>query len=172
MTSSQVFFDMTADGAPIGRIRFELFADVVPKTAENFRALCTGEKGGGEDGRHLHLKGSVFHSVVPDYGCQGGDFIRGDGSRGESIYGENFEDENFELKHDAPGILSMAAPGRNTNDSRFFISLAPASWLDGKQVVFGKVVGGMEVLRTIEKYGSLGGRTSQKIMIADCGQSL
>ncbi|CAK4067890.1 unnamed protein product [Aphanomyces euteiches] len=170
MSNPRVFFDMKIGSEAAGRITFELYADKVPKTAENFRALCTGEKGVGRSGKPLHFKGSSFHRVIPNFMCQGGDFTRGNGTGGESIYGEKFEDENFLLKHKGEGILSMANAGPNTNGSQFFICTVETSWLDGKHVVFGKVASGMDVVKKIEGVGSQSGATRQPVVIADCGQ--
>ncbi len=165
-----VFFDITIGGVPAGRIEMTLRADVVPKTAENFRCLCTGEKGVGKSGKPLHYRGSSFHRVITDFMCQGGDFVNGNGTGGESIYGAKFADENFTLKHTGPGILSMANAGPNTNGSQFFISTVKTAWLDGKHVVFGSVSNGMDVIKKIEAVGSGSGKTSKQVKIADCGQ--
>jgi peptidylprolyl isomerase len=165
-----VFFDMNLGGRKNGLIVMELFADTVPKTAENFRALCTGEKGRGRSGKPLHFKGSSFHRVIPGFMCQGGDFTKGDGTGGESIYGKDFRDENFKHKHTGPGVLSMANCGPNTNGSQFFLCTAATPHLDGKHVVFGRVVEGMDVVKLIEKQGSREGKTKCRITIQDCGE--
>src|SRR5262245_12309778 len=170
MANPRVFFDITIGGKPAGRITFELFADSVPKTAENFRALCTGEKGKGQQGKPLHYKGSKFHRIIQQFMCQGGDFTRGNGTGGESIYGAKFADENFTHKHTAPGLLSMANAGPGTNGSQFFITTVSTPHLDGKHVVFGKVVEGIKVVSAMEAAGSRSGTPSQDVVIADCGE--
>ncbi|KAJ1921685.1 hypothetical protein H4219_000417 [Mycoemilia scoparia] len=147
----KVFIELEISGRPAGRVEMELRADVVPRTAENFRQL-------------------VFHRVIPQFMCQGGDFENGNGTGGKSIYGKKFEDENFILKHDEAGLLSMANSGPGTNGSQFFITLDKTPWLDGKHVVFGKVTSGMEIVRMMEALGSKAGKTSKEISVAGCGE--
>eukprot|EP00297_Palpitomonas_bilix_P000711 CAMPEP_0113899194 /NCGR_PEP_ID=MMETSP0780_2-20120614/19861_1 /TAXON_ID=652834 /ORGANISM="Palpitomonas bilix" /LENGTH=241 /DNA_ID=CAMNT_0000891265 /DNA_START=150 /DNA_END=875 /DNA_ORIENTATION=- /assembly_acc=CAM_ASM_000599 len=159
----------------VGRLVFELYSDKVPKTAENFKCLCSGEKGKGKDsGKPLHFKGSKIHRAVKGFMCQGGDFVRHDGSAGESIYGKKFNDEKpgLKIKHDVRGLLSMANSGKNSNSSQFFITFAAAPHLDGKHVVFGRMVEGEEALAKMEEVaGEKGGKEvpSSDITIADCG---
>jgi len=172
MPNPKVYMDIQiGTGDPIKRMVFELYADVVPKTAENFRVLCTGEN--SKDDKKLHYKGSKFHRIIPGFMAQGGDFTKKDGTGGESIYGHKFEDESFKGKagkHTGFGCLSMANSGPNTNGSQFFICTADTTWLDGKHVVFGKLVEGEDVLKTIEAYGSQSGSPKVDVNIADCGE--
>jgi len=160
-----VFFDITIGGKAEGRIEMTLRADEVPKTAENFRQLCTGEKKG------LTFKGSSFHRVIKGFMAQGGDFTKHNGTGGVSIYGPEFPDENFKLKHTGPGILSMANAGPNTNGSQFFLCFEKTEHLDGMHVVFGAVTKGLEVMKKIEAVGAEeDGPPSKKVLIANCGQ--
>ncbi|KAL0563762.1 heme binding [Marasmius crinis-equi] len=159
---SNVFFDISIDNQPAGRVVFKLYDDVVPKTAKNFRELATGQHGFG-------YKDSIFHRVIPQFMLQGGDFTRHNGTGGKSIYGEKFADENFQIKHTKPGLLSMANAGANTNGSQFFITTVPTSWLDGKHVVFGEVVEGFDIVQAVEKQGSSSGKTSKTVKITNSG---
>ena len=169
--TKKVFFDVSIGGKDAGRIVIGLFGEEVPGTAENFRALSTGEKGIGKLGKPLHYKGSVFHRVIPQFMLQGGDITQGNGYGGESIYGQKFRDENFRFTHDVPGVLSMANSGPNTNGSQFFITTVPTPHLNGKHVVFGRVLDGMNVVEKIEAQGTAPrGKTRQQIVIRDSGE--
>jgi len=165
----KVFFDIEIEGTEDnGRIVMGLFEET-PKTSENFRGLCTGEYGIGKSGKPLHYKGSTFHRIIPNFMIQGGDFTMGNGRGGESIYGPKFPDENFDLVHKGPMYLSMANSGPNTNGSQFFITTVKTAWLDGKHVVFGKVLEGADFVKEIEKAGAGSGTPSKKVTIIDSG---
>ena len=163
MTNSVVFLDININNNYIGRIEIELHNDITPLTAENFRSLCVGDKG-------YTYKGCNFHRVIPNFMLQSGDITNFNGTGGMSIYGRSFNDENFILKHAGPGILSMANSGPNTNSSQFFITTVATPWLDGGHVVFGRVINGLNVVKTIEAHGSQSGQTNANIVIVNCGQ--
>uniref|UniRef100_A0A8C6S8L0 Peptidyl-prolyl cis-trans isomerase n=1 Tax=Neogobius melanostomus TaxID=47308 RepID=A0A8C6S8L0_9GOBI len=163
VSNPRVYLTVEADGLSLGTITIELFSHIVPKTADNFRALCTGERGFG-------LKGSIFHRVIPDFMCQGGDITKNDGTGGKSIYGDKFEDENFDVRHTGPGILSMANRGRDTNNSQFFITLKKAEHLDFKHVAFGWVCDGMSTVQKMGEFGTKGGVPAKKLVITNCGK--
>ena len=169
MTHAKVYFDVCVGKGNCGRIIMNLSAET-PKTSENFRALCTGEKGMGQSGKPLHFKDSLFHRVIPGFMAQGGDFTRGNGTGGESIYGSKFRDENFTLRHTGPGVLSMANSGPNTNGSQFFMTFTSTPHLNGAHVVFGKVTEGLEMLEKMEAVGTSNGRTRVPVTIEDCGE--
>ncbi|MCJ1273971.1 peptidyl-prolyl cis-trans isomerase cpr6 [Puttea exsequens] len=167
---SYIFFDIEIGGQKEGRVIFELYDDVVPKTTENFRCLCTGEKGIGKSGKPLSYKGSGFHRIIKGFMIQGGDFTAGNGTGGESIFGEKFEDENFELKHTKPFLLSMANAGPGTNGSQFFVTTVPTPHLDGKHVVFGELKDGKSIVRKIENLPTQSDKPTKDVVIVDCGQ--
>ncbi|KAL7749997.1 Peptidyl-prolyl cis-trans isomerase-like 1 [Sorochytrium milnesiophthora] len=169
MPNPVVFMDVAIGGQPAGRLKMELFADVVPKTAENFRQLCTGEF--RRNGVPTGYKGASFHRVIKDFMVQGGDFLKGDGTGSLSIYGEQFADEKFTLKHTGAGLLSMANSGPNTNGCQFFITCAKTDFLDNKHVVFGKLVDGLLTLRKIEAVPTgPNNRPKQTVIITECGE--
>lgn len=167
--TKKAFFDITIDGKPAGRIVMGLYGDVVPKTVDNFLHLCKCDKT-SENGLPLCYKDSTFHRIIPKFMVQGGDFTNHDGTGGMSIYGERFADESFELKHEYPGLLSMANAGPNTNGSQFFITTVKTEWLNGRHVVFGRVMSGMKVVKMIEEQGTQSGAPKKKVVIADCGE--
>ncbi|XP_010941301.1 peptidyl-prolyl cis-trans isomerase CYP21-1 isoform X1 [Elaeis guineensis] len=167
----RVYFEVDIDGQRTGRIVVGLYGKVVPKTVENFRALCTGEKGKGASGKNLHYKGTPFHRIISGFVIQGGDIIHGDGKGSESIYGSTFPDENFTIKHSHAGIVSMVNSGPDSNGSQFFITTIKASWLDGEHVAFGKVIQGMDTVYAIEGgAGTYSGKPRKKVIIVDCGE--
>ncbi|KAK2656310.1 hypothetical protein Ddye_009362 [Dipteronia dyeriana] len=170
MENPKVFFDLSIDGHPTGRLVIVLFTNSTPITTENFWALYTGEKGIGKIGKPLHYKGTPFHRVMPGFMFQGEDFVNGNGTGGEFIYGASFADENFVNQHTSPGILTMANTGPRMNGSQFFICTSKVEWLDGKHVIFGHVVEGFNVLKAVEKVGSRSGKTTKTVMVTDCGQ--
>ena len=167
--TKKVFFDISINNKPAGKIVMGLFGEIVPKTAENFRQLCIGGKGKGFYGEKLTFEKSIFHRIIPKFMIQGGDITKGNGSGGDSIYGPKFADENFILKHTVPGLLSMANRGPHTNGSQFFITTAKASWLDGKHVVFGKVLTGMKLIKIIENLGTSSGKPRKLVKIVKSG---
>ena len=167
--TQKCFFDITVDGEAAGRVVFGLFGNTVPKTAANFATLCDGSAGVGNAGKPLHFKDSAFHRIIPGFMAQGGDFTNHNGTGGESIYGETFKDENFEVKHLGRGTLSMANCGPNTNGSQFFLCFKSTPHLDGKHVVFGKVISGLDMLTKMEQEGSMNGTPKKIITIKDCG---
>mmetsp|Transcript_25458 Transcript_25458/g.44290 ORF Transcript_25458/g.44290 Transcript_25458/m.44290 type:complete len:473 (+) Transcript_25458:3604-5022(+) len=164
-SNPKVFMDISIGDKEPRRVVYELFANVVPKTAENFRALCTGEKGNG-----LHYKGSTFHRVIKGFMMQGGDFTAGNGTGGKSIYGDRFEDENFQIKHTSEGLLSMANAGKGTNGSQFFVTYGPTPHLDGKHVIFGRVIEGFDICKEIEGLESVGDKPVEAVRVVECGQ--
>mmetsp|Transcript_3009 Transcript_3009/g.4046 ORF Transcript_3009/g.4046 Transcript_3009/m.4046 type:complete len:276 (-) Transcript_3009:247-1074(-) len=167
--TDKVYFDISIGDESSGRVTFGLYGNTVPRTTENFRALCTGEKGVGTKGKPLHFKGSKFHRIIPKFMCQGGDFTEGNGTGGESIYGDKFEDENFAIRHTKPGLLSMANSGPATNGSQFFITTKETPHLDKRHVVFGEVLEGYDIVKKMEAVGSDSGTPSAEVTITDCG---
>ncbi|XP_061342169.1 peptidyl-prolyl cis-trans isomerase CYP21-1-like isoform X2 [Gastrolobium bilobum] len=167
----RVYLDVDIDKQRLGRIVIGLYGQIVPKTVENFRALCTGEKGESASSLKLHYKGTPFHRIISGFVIQGGDIVHHDGKGSESIYGGTFPDENFKIKHSHAGVVSMANSGPDSNGSQFFITTVKASWLDGDHVVFGKVVQGMDIVFAIEGgAGTYSGKPRKKVVIADSGE--
>ena len=163
----RAFFDIAIANKPVGRLTFEVFKNDVPKTSDNFLAFCKGYK--MNESANISYKDTIFHRIIPDFMCQGGDIMNGNGTGSVSIYGRKFEDENFKIKHDKPGLLSMANSGPNTNGSQFFLTTVETPWLDGHHVVFGELKEGLDVLKTMENEGSGSGTTKNKVSIHDCG---
>ncbi|KAK3028473.1 hypothetical protein RJ639_040042 [Escallonia herrerae] len=169
--TNRVFLDVDIDKQRVGRIVVGLYGQIVPKTTENFRVLCTGEMGKGASGKPLHYKGTPFHRIIPGFMIQGGDTVYGNGGGNESIYGGTFRDENFQIKHSHPGVVSMVNNGPDSNGSQFFITTVKARWLDGEHVVFGKVIEGMDTVYAIEGgAGTYSGKPRKKVIIADSGE--
>lgn len=169
--SHRVFLDVDIDKQRVGRIIIGLYGQVVPRTVENFRALCTGEMGKAANGKVLHYKGTPFHRIIPGFMIQGGDIVSGDGRGNQSIYGGTFRDENFKLKHSHAGVVSMVNSGPDSNGSQFFITTVKTYWLDGEHVVFGKVIDGMDTVYAIEgSAGTYSGKPRKKVIIADSGE--
>ncbi|KAM0013536.1 putative peptidylprolyl isomerase [Helianthus debilis subsp. tardiflorus] len=167
----RVFLDVDVDKQRLGRIVIGLYGEVVPKTVENFRALCTGELGKSKSGKLLHYKGTPFHRIIPGFMIQGGDIVHGDGRGNESIYGGTFRDENFKIKQSHPGMVAMVNSGPDSNSSQFFITTVKAYWLDGEHVVFGKVIEGMDNVYVIEgSAGTYSGKPRKKVVISDSGE--
>lgn len=165
--TSRVYFDITMQNKPLGRIVIGLYGSVTPKTCHNFETLCKGTT--SDDGQQLGYKGSAFHRIIPNFMIQGGDFTHHNGTGGISVYGSKFPDENFKLKHTGPGVLSMANSGKNTNGSQFFICTTKTTHLDGRHVVFGVVESGWDVVKEIESMGSRSGTPRASMKISDCG---
>jgi cyclophilin family peptidyl-prolyl cis-trans isomerase len=168
---TRCWMDVSVDGKKLFHFKFELYSDICPITCENFRCLCTGEKGNGPTtGLPMHFKGTEFHRVISGFMAQGGDFARDHGQKSESIYGGRFADENFTVKHTKPGQLSMANAGKDTNGAQFFLTFVGCDWLDGKHCVFGECVEGLDYLLPLEQLGSNTGKTKSEVRIMDCGQ--
>lgn len=165
----KVFLEISQGDEKLGRVEIELYKNIVPKTAENFRCLCTGEKG-EKDGKKLYYKGSIFHRIIKDFMVQGGDIVNGNGTGSICIYGDKFDDENFKLKHDNKYLLSMANSGANTNGSQFFITTSTPHHLDGKHVVFGQVIKGMDIIDKMNIVEVDNEKPKVDVVISDCGE--